>query len=309
MLRLARLLICLGLSWVATLAHAGTSAQPRYPIVLVHGFMGFNKVLGLEYFYRIPEALRQEGATVYIASVNPAQSTAFRGEQLVQQLKAWAARDGIRKFNLLGHSHGGPTVRYAAAAVPEMVASVTTYAGSNFGSKVADGLLPQVSAGSLTDQAATGALQLLGWLNGTDQYQLADFQAAMRATGTAESLRFNERFPTAAPTSACGQGPEKADIRGQTIHWYSATGSAVMTNPLDFTDWILAAVSKAYMGGEDNDGLVTRCATHWGKVIKDNYAWNHLDEINQALGVIGPFAPSPEAFFIQHANRLKQRGL
>ncbi|MBI2733126.1 MAG: lipase, partial [Aquabacterium sp.] len=123
------------------------------------------------------------------------------------------------------------------------------------------------------------------------------------------SLAFNQRFPTGAPTTPCGQGPEVAAIRGQAIHWYSATGSSVFTNALDFTDWILVLLDKAYMGGLDNDGLVDRCATHWGKVIKDNYAWNHVDEINHVLGLVGPFAPSPVAFFIQHANRLKLRGL
>lgn len=50
-------------------AHAGTTAKTKYPIVLVHGFIGFDNVLGIQYFYQIPSALRDEGATVYIASV------------------------------------------------------------------------------------------------------------------------------------------------------------------------------------------------------------------------------------------------
>ncbi len=57
--------------------------------------------------------------------------------------------------------------------------------------------------------------------------------------------------------------------------------------------------------GEPNDGLVSKNSSHWGKVIKDNYDWNHLDEINQVLGTIGKGAPEPAAFYIQHANRLK----
>ncbi|MEJ5895656.1 hypothetical protein WIT60_02200 [Aquabacterium sp. G14] len=82
---------------IATLsaAHAGTAAQTRYPIVLVHGFMGFNTVLGIPYWYEIPEALRKEGATVYIASVNPSQTTEYRGEEVIRQMQQWAARDGV----------------------------------------------------------------------------------------------------------------------------------------------------------------------------------------------------------------------
>ncbi|TBO32811.1 hypothetical protein EYS42_06465 [Aquabacterium lacunae] len=60
--------------------------------MLVHSFTGFENVLGVDYFCRIPEALRREGATVDIARVNPAQTTEFRGEELVQQLQQWAAR-------------------------------------------------------------------------------------------------------------------------------------------------------------------------------------------------------------------------
>ena len=31
-------------------AHAGTSTQTRYPIVLVHGLFGFDSALGVDYF-------------------------------------------------------------------------------------------------------------------------------------------------------------------------------------------------------------------------------------------------------------------
>ena len=103
-----------GAALVAPAAHAGTSSQTKYPIVLVHGFIGFDNILGaVNYFYDIPGNLRKEGATVYVASVNPSQTTEFRGEELIQQMKQWAAKDGVKKFNLIGHSHGGPSVGYA----------------------------------------------------------------------------------------------------------------------------------------------------------------------------------------------------
>jgi len=104
---LAALLLLMS-SLVPSLSWAGDAARTRYPLVLVHGFTGFERILGVEYFFRIPEALRREGATVYIARVNPAQTTEYRGEELLQQLQQWAARDGVRKFHLMGHSHGGP---------------------------------------------------------------------------------------------------------------------------------------------------------------------------------------------------------
>jgi triacylglycerol lipase len=78
----------------------------------------------------------------------------------------------------------------------------------------------------------------------------------------------------------------------------------VKTNAWDVSDAILAYTGD-YFKGEANDGLVGRCSSHWGKVIKDNYTWNHLDEINQVLGTIGSGSPDPVAFYVQHANRLK----
>ncbi|MGC4060001.1 MAG: triacylglycerol lipase [Aquabacterium sp.] len=289
---------------VAPAAHAGTTAQTRYPIVLVHGFIGFDNVLGIQYFYQIPGKLRDEGATVYIASVNPSQTTEFRGEELIQQMKQWAAKDGVKKFNLIGHSHGGPTVRYAAGTVPSMVASVTSVAGTHFGSKVADEIGANMTPDGNFDKAATAGLKLISWLTGNKTTSSTDLKTALAALSTQGSAVFNGKFPAGAPTSTCGSGPEVASVSGNSIRWYSISGTSVKTNSLDISDALLAYTAD-YFKGEANDGLVSQCSSHWGKVIKDNYPWNHLDEINQVFGAIGKGAPDPVAFYIQQANRLK----
>ncbi|MEK8086044.1 triacylglycerol lipase [Aquabacterium sp. A3] len=284
-------------------------AATKHPIVLVHGFIGFDNILGaVNYFYQVPGALRDKGATVYIASVNPSQTTEFRGEELIQQMKQWAAADKVSKFNLIGHSHGGPTVRYAAGTVPNMVASVSTMAGTHFGSKVADDILANTTPGGGFDQLATAGLKLISWLTGNKTTSDTDLLTALKALSAEGSAAFNAKFPTAAPTTACGQGPEKASIKGNAMRWYSFSGTAVKTNGWDISDAILAGTAT-YFGDEPNDGLVGRCSSHWGKVIRDDYPWNHLDQINQVLGSIGKNAPDPVAFYVQHANRLKWAGL
>jgi triacylglycerol lipase len=296
-------------AFAAPTAHAGTTAKTRHPIVLVHGFIGFDNILGaVNYFYDVPGNLRKEGATVYVASVNPSQTTEFRGEELIQQMKQWAAKDGVKKFNLIGHSHGGPTVRYAAGTVPGMVASVTTMAGTHFGSKVADDLAPTFSEGSTLDGLATAGLKLISWLTGNKTTDQTKLQAALSSLSTQGSAVFNAKFPAGAPTAPCGEGPEVASVAGNSIRFYSASGTAVKTNGWDISDLILAGTA-GYFGSEENDGLVSRCSSRWGKVLKDNYAWNHLDEVNQVLGIIGKNAPSPVAFYQQQANRLKLAGL
>jgi triacylglycerol lipase len=44
-------------------------------------------------------------------------------------------------------------------------------------------------------------------------------------------------------------------------------------------------------------------------VIRDDYGWNHGDEVNQFLGLRGLFASNPSSVYRAHANRLKNLGL
>lgn len=105
---------------------ASDYAKTKYPIVLVHGMAGFDAILGIDYFYQVPGDLRKNGATVLVASVSAFNDNDVRGEQLLRQLKEWAAAKGYRKFNLVAHSQGGPTARYVAGVAPDLVASVTS---------------------------------------------------------------------------------------------------------------------------------------------------------------------------------------
>jgi triacylglycerol lipase len=81
------------------------------------------------------------------------------------------------------------------------------------------------------------------------------------------------------------------------------TGNQPKTNSLDPSDAILNVMSVP------SDGAVTVCGAHWGKVLRDDYPWNHLDEVNQVFGLIGNGAPDPVAFYWQQAGRLKSKGL
>lgn len=279
-------------------AHAGTAAKTKYPVVLVHGFIGFDSIGGVvNYFYQIPGALEDEGAKVYIASVNPSQTTEFRGEELNKQLDAWKAKDNVVKFNLIGHSHGGPTVRYAAATRND-IASVSSMSGTHYGSLVADKILAGTTPDGGFDKAATGGLKLIGWLTGTENYQSADLKTALAALSSKGAAAFNARFPN-------GANVEKA-ANGQ--YFYSYAGNKVKTNGWDVSDALLS-ITGDYYGTVANDGLVSPAEAKWGKQVKMNLAWNHLDEINQVLGALGNWAPDPKAYYVSMVNRLKWKGL
>lgn len=132
-------------------ALAAGYTQTRFPIVLVHGLFGFDSIVPVDYWYGIPSALRADGAEVYVTQVSAANSTEVRGEQLLIQVKQILAATGATKVNLIGHSHGGPTIRYVASGRPDLVASVTSVGGVNKGSVVADVLLGVAPLGSLSN--------------------------------------------------------------------------------------------------------------------------------------------------------------
>jgi triacylglycerol lipase len=177
-------------------------------------------------------------------------------------------------------------------------------AGTHFGSKVADDILAGTTPGGAFDKTATAGLQLISWLTGNKTTSDANLLIALNALSAPGAAAFNAKFPAGAPTSTCGQGPNSAKVAGNSILFYSFSGTSLKTNTSDISDALLAYTGD-YFKGEANDGLVSQCSSHWGKVIKDNYPWNHLDEINQVLGGIGKGAPEPAAFYKQQANRLK----
>lgn len=281
--------------------------QTRYPIVLVHGLFGFDNIGPVEYWYGIPGALRHDGARVYVAQVSASNSTEVRGEQLLTQVKQILAATGAAKVNLIGHSHGGPTARYVASVRPDLVASVTSVGGVNKGSKVADILIGIAPGGSLSNAVlasiTNGLSQLISFLSGSPNLP-QNANAANVSLSTAGSLKFNAAHPEGIPTTACGEGAYQ--VNG--VRYFSWSGAKPYTNVLDIVDPALALTSLAF-GSAKNDGLVASCSSHLGHVIRDDYGMNHLDEVNQTIGLVNIFETSPVTLYRQQANRLKNLGL
>jgi triacylglycerol lipase len=277
--------------------------QTRYPIVLVHGLFGFGAIGPLDYFHGIAEALREGGATVFAPSVSAANLSEVRGEQLLFELRALKAAYGYEKFNLIGHSHGGPTARYVAAVAPELVASVTTVGAPHTGSKTADGLKDRARRSAVPAALANAFSGVVSFVSGESGLP-QDALGALQSLNSEGAAVFNRRFPQGQPATPCGEGA--AVVHG--VRYYSMGGTRIATNALDLSDAVLLATSRSF-GDEPNDGLVGRCASHWGVVLRDDYEWNHLDEVNQTLGLRGVLAPDPLAVYRLHANRLKKAGL
>lgn len=274
--------------------------QTRYPIVLAHGLLGFDDLLGVvDYFYGIESGLESGGARVFVTQVTAVESSEARGEQLLAQVQTILAVTGARKVNLIGHSQGAQDTRYVAAVRPDLVASVTTVGGVNKGAAMADVLAEGTSPLIADLVEALGSL--IDVLSGDPSPQ--DAYAAVASLTTEGSAAFNARYPAGVPTTACGSGAASAN----GVRYYSWSGTGIATNLLDISDPLLLLTSLFY--SEANDGLVGRCSSHLGTVLKDDYYYNHLDEVNQAFGLTSLFAPNPVSVFRTHANRLKNAGL
>jgi triacylglycerol lipase len=291
----------------ATPAQASTYTQTKYPIVLVHGLFGFDSILGIDYWYGIPAALRSDGATVYVTQVSAANSTEVRGEQLLTQVKSILAITGAAKVNLIGHSHGGPTARYVAGVAPDLVASVSSVGGVNRGSDFADavrGVLPDGTALTSTVASLVNStlVALIQGLSGSSTLP-ANANAALTSLTTAGSTAFNAKFPAGVPTSGCSDGD--AVVNG--VRYYSWSGAKAYTNVLDPIDGALLLTSAFF--SSTNDGLVSSCSAILGKVVSVSYKMNHLDEVNQTIGLVNIFETNPVEIFRQHANRLKLAGV
>ena len=286
-------------------------AKTKYPLVFAHGMGGWIRAgtdeLGVDYWYQILPDLARNGANAWATRVSPFNSSEVRGEQLLQQVDEILAITGANKVNLLGHSHGGHSIAYVSNIAPAKVASATAISSPLKGSPVADFILKV--QGTPLEKPLMDMVNLVSktitWAQGLDPNSYPhDSLASAKSLTLAGSAQFNSKFPMGMPTTSCGEGA----YQEKGIQFYSFTGNTAVTNLLD-PDSAMLATSLLIDNGRDNDGLVSRCSAKFGKTIRDNYYWNHLDEVNQLLGMKDIFAPDPVDVYRQHANRLKMQGL
>ncbi|WP_105170002.1 esterase/lipase family protein [Pseudoalteromonas sp. T1lg23B] len=282
---------------------AHSSERLEYPVVLVHGLFGFDNLLGVDYFYRVPSVIEDEGADVYVAEVSSAHNSELRGEQLLEQVALIRAITGKDKVNLIGHSQGAQTIRYVASVRPEWVASATSIGGVNWGSRFADVVRGSVDTGSFSEQflasLANGLAGLIDLLSGKATAP-KDALEALSALTTEGSVAFNQKYPEGVPSNYCGQTDALAS---NGVYYFSWSGSKAWTNVFDPADNALALFSQVF--DEPNDGLVSACSSNLGQVIGNQYKMNHLDQVNQTIGVHHLFETDPLTLYRQHIRRLK----
>lgn len=116
------------------------SAGTRYPIVLHHGLLGFNRILFIDYFYDVRATLERQGYVVRTTNVSILNSIEVRAAELAEQIDAILAETHAEKVNIIAHSMGGLDARHVISVLGygDRVASLITLGTPHRGTPVAD---------------------------------------------------------------------------------------------------------------------------------------------------------------------------
>jgi triacylglycerol lipase len=228
---------------------AAPAGPPPYPIVLVHGFLGWGELQlfgrRYSYFRGVAEAMTDIGATVHIVTMPPVGSVEVRARALADAVLALEAP----RVHLVAHSMGGIDARYAIArlGLTGRVASLVTIGTPHRGT-------PLARLGSLLPVA--GLRRAVA---------LAGFDAAAIDALTPERMtRFNEEVP---------DDPE--------VYYASVVASArwLRSNPALWTGHVLMGRSAG-----TSDGVVPIESQRWGEVISELDA-DHWAQIGWSYGL------------------------
>ena len=219
--------------------------RTRYPLLLVHGVF-FRDFDHFNYWGRIPEELKKNGATIYYGEHNSAAAVADSAVELEKRIEEIVRQTGCEKVNIIAHSKGGLDSRAAIAmtSAGKYVASLTTINTPHRGCEFADYLLTEIPE--------------------KQQKVIAE-----RYNSIAAKLGDKDPDFLAAVYDLTSQ---KCRERNEIVHddpgvFYQSVGSVLQKAssgrfPLNFTYHLVK-----YFDGE-NDGLVGIKSFEWGSSLK-----------------------------------------
>lgn len=261
----------------------------RYPVVMVHGIC-FRDWQYLNYWGRIPKALKQNGANIYYGKQQSALSIADSAAELKSEIERILAETGAEKVNIIAHSKGGLDSRYAISklGMAPFVASLTTINTPHRGCKYADVLLNRIPKRLIN--YIVRRYNALYYMLGDDR---PDLLAGINDLTASACERFNE---------------EVKDMPG--ICYQSVTSG--MKRPKNtFLPLNFSYLFVKHFDGE-NDGLVAITSAIWGNYLGQLSAGqrrglSHADIIDLTHKDIKGFDVSE--FYVGLLANLKNQGL
>ncbi|AUX35664.1 MULTISPECIES: triacylglycerol lipase [Sorangium] len=264
---------------------------PPYPIVLAHGFFGFEDFAGagyVSYFYNVKQTLAEGGEAVFTPSVDPFNSSEYRGAQLTARIEQILAETGHEKVNIIAHSQGGLDARVVAHDRPDLVASVVTVATPHFGSKIADIALQLVADERLQD-VLDDLLNAIGAPLYDQIGEETSVFASLEQFSTPGIEEFNAKYTDSPGVFYASFGGRTDRARGgrDCTTLAPVPFVAQFDEGLDPVHPLLSLTETILDGGFGesipNDGLVrardARWGSFWGCLPAD-----HFDEIGQLFG-------------------------
>ncbi|MDE6727572.1 MAG: triacylglycerol lipase [Oscillospiraceae bacterium] len=260
----------------------------KYPILFVHGVF-FRDSRLLNYWGRIPAALKENGAKIYYGDQQSALSVEDSARELAAKIEKIVMRTGCGKLNIIAHSKGGLDSRYAISKLGcgKYVASLTTINTPHCGCLFAEYLLgackPQIK--SFIENTYNKIFYALG-------DDSPDFMSAVKCLTNSYCEQFNKDVP------------DDPDVMYQSCG-SKATNRRSGHFPLNFS----YPVVKKYDG--DNDGLVALSSMPWGERFtpvfpKGRRGITHADMIDLNRADIKGF--DVREFYVQLVSDLRERG-
>ncbi|MCX5850055.1 MAG: hypothetical protein NTW65_11490 [Deltaproteobacteria bacterium] len=290
--------------------YASTSCATKYPIILVHGMgMKDQNLVGINYWWGIPGALRDCGATVYVTNQDPMNGIAERAQQVANELgEQFAVNPQWTKINIIAHSMGPLDSRHLTTnlSIPgkgparNYVASLTSISGVNGGAEIADLLwnldngVPVL--GKIAGNVISAAVNAFYGIFFYDQEDKNCMKGLYNLTTNYVQNIFNPNTPNVPGIMYQSWGGK--------INYVGVTPDQLFIGPL----WVLM---KA-LGAGDNDCLVSIKSAKlgtWRGALTTSLLFpgvNHLYEIGQMLG----FTPGFDAprFYVNVVKELKANG-
>ena len=263
--------------------------RTKYPLLLVHGVF-FRDFDHCNYWGRIPEELKRNGAVIFYGEHNSAAAVKDSAVELEKRIKEIVQQTGCGKVNIIAHSKGGLDSRAAVSmtSAGQYVASLTTISTPHRGCEFADYLLGEIPEEE-QQVIASGYNTVASKLGDRDP----DFLAAVYDLTS-----------------------EKCKERNDVVHddpnvFYQSVGSVLHGAssgqfPLNFTYHLVK-----YFDGE-NDGLVGVDSFEWGSSLnmirleKKGRGISHGDMIDLNRENIDGL--DIREFYVQLVSGLREKG-